>query len=211
MVLPAALTSVSWLPWVVLLSLTVAFCTAVNFSVVEALWALATAGSTSAPVVPRTTAAPAATKPLAIRLGRLVDGKGQVWTDAVVVVRDESIASVATGDAAVPAEAEVIDLRTLSPIDWDTVVESVENTGRLVVVDEAHPRCSIATDVAAYVGQNAFGALKAGAQVVTAPHTPVPFSPALEDLYIPSSGAIAAAVHRTLARGQEAGAQRKAS
>src|SRR5215469_3679778 len=61
-------------------------------------------------------------------------------------------------------EAEVIDLRTLSPIDWDTVIESVENTGRLVAVDEAHPRCSIATDVAAYVGQNAFGALKAGAQ-----------------------------------------------
>ena len=65
-------------------------------------------------------------------------------------------------------EAEVIEL---SPIDWDTVIESVENTGRLVVVDEAHPRCSIATDVAAYVGQNAFGALKAGAQMVTAPHT----------------------------------------
>jgi pyruvate/2-oxoglutarate/acetoin dehydrogenase E1 component len=108
-------------------------------------------------------------------------------------------------------EAEVIDLRTLSPIDWDTVIESVENTGRLVVVDEAYPRCSIATDVAAYVGQNAFGALKAGAQMVTAPHTPVPFSSALEDLYIPSSSAIAAAVRKTLASGQEAGSRRKAS
>jgi acetoin:2,6-dichlorophenolindophenol oxidoreductase subunit beta len=108
-------------------------------------------------------------------------------------------------------EAEVIDLRTLSPIDWDTVIESVENTGRLVVVDEAYPRCSIATDVAAYVGQNAFGALKAGAQMVTAPHTPVPFSSALEDLYIPSSSAIAAAVRKTLASGQEAGNRRKAS
>jgi acetoin:2,6-dichlorophenolindophenol oxidoreductase subunit beta len=108
-------------------------------------------------------------------------------------------------------ETEVIDLRTLSPIDWDTVIESVENTGRLVVVDEAYPRCSIATDVAAYVGQNAFGALKAGAQMVTAPHTPVPFSPALEDLYIPSSSAIAAAVRRTLPSEQEAGSRRKAS
>jgi len=108
-------------------------------------------------------------------------------------------------------EAEVIDLRTLSPIDWDTVIESVENTGRLVVVDEAYPRCSIATDVAAYVGQNAFGALKAGARMVTAPHTPVPFSSALEDLYIPSSSAIAAAVRKTLASGQEAGNRRKAS
>jgi imidazolonepropionase-like amidohydrolase len=55
-------------------------------------------------------AAPAPTKSLAIRLGRLIDGKGQVWTDAVVVVRGERIASVNTGDAAVPADAEVIDL-----------------------------------------------------------------------------------------------------
>ena len=53
-------------------------------------------------------------------------------------------------------EAEVIDLRSLSPIDWDTVIESVERTGRLVVVDEANPRCSIAADVAAYVAANAF-------------------------------------------------------
>jgi acetoin:2,6-dichlorophenolindophenol oxidoreductase subunit beta len=96
-------------------------------------------------------------------------------------------------------EAEVIDLRTLSPIDWDTVIESVEKTGRLVVVDEAHPRCSIATDVSAYAGQHAFAALQAGVQMVTAPHTPVPFSPVLEDLYIPSGGAIADAARRTMA------------
>jgi len=88
-------------------------------------------------------------------------------------------------------EAEVVDLRTLSPIDWDTIIESVENTGRLVVVDEANPRCSIAADVCAYVAQHAFGALKAPPQMVTAPHTPVPFSPALEQLYIPSAPRIA--------------------
>lgn len=95
-------------------------------------------------------------------------------------------------------EAEVIDLRTLSPIDWDTIVESVERTGRLVVVDEAHPRCNLATDIAAFVGQNAFGTLKAGVQMVTAPHTPVPFAPSLEDLYVPSADSIAAAARRTL-------------
>ena len=97
-------------------------------------------------------------------------------------------------------QAEVIDLRTLSPIDWDTVIESVETTGRLVVVDEANPRCSIAGDIAAHVAQNAFGALKAAPQMVTAPHTPVPFSPVLEDLYIPSADAIAAAANKTTAR-----------
>jgi acetoin:2,6-dichlorophenolindophenol oxidoreductase subunit beta len=95
-------------------------------------------------------------------------------------------------------EAEVIDLRSLSPIDWDTVIESVERTGRLVVVDEANPRCSIAADVAAYVAANAFSALKAAPCLVTAPHTPVPFSPALEDLYVPSAEKIAAAASQTL-------------
>jgi acetoin:2,6-dichlorophenolindophenol oxidoreductase subunit beta len=93
-------------------------------------------------------------------------------------------------------DAEVIDLRTLSPIDLDAVIESTEKTGRLVVVDEANPRCSIATDVVAAVTQNAFKALKAAPQMVTAPHTPVPFSPALEDLYIPSADRIVAAVSR---------------
>jgi pyruvate dehydrogenase E1 component beta subunit len=101
-------------------------------------------------------------------------------------------------------EAEVIDLRTLSPIDWDTVLESVESTGRLVVVDEANPRCSLASDVSAYVAQHAFSALKAAPQMVTAPHTPTPFSPSLEDLYIPSADAIVAAVGQTIARARAA-------
>jgi pyruvate/2-oxoglutarate/acetoin dehydrogenase E1 component len=96
-------------------------------------------------------------------------------------------------------ECEVIDLRTLSPIDMDTVIDSVENTGRLVCVDEANPRCSIASDVAAKVAQEAFKSLKAGIQMVTAPHTPVPFSPALEDLYVPTAARIAAAVEKTMA------------
>jgi acetoin:2,6-dichlorophenolindophenol oxidoreductase subunit beta len=96
-------------------------------------------------------------------------------------------------------ECEVIDLRTLSPIDMDTVLESVENTGRLVCVDEANPRCSIAADVSATVAQEAFKSLKGPIQMVTAPHTPVPFSPTLEDLYVPSAEAIATAVRKTMA------------
>jgi len=101
-------------------------------------------------------------------------------------------------------ECDVIDLRTLSPIDMDTVLESVENTGRLVCVDEANPRCSIAADVSAVVAQEAFDALKAPIRMVTAPHTPVPFSPALEDLYVPSVDAIADAVRRTMGGARKA-------
>ena len=95
-------------------------------------------------------------------------------------------------------ECEVIDLRTLSPIDMETVIESVENTGRLVVVDEANPRCSIATDVSAQVAQQAFKSLKAQIEMVTAPHTPVPFTTTLENLYIPSAEQIVFAVRKTL-------------
>jgi pyruvate/2-oxoglutarate/acetoin dehydrogenase E1 component len=63
-------------------------------------------------------------------------------------------------------------------------------------VDEANPRCSLATDIAALVAQKAFASMKAPVEMVTAPHAPVPFSDALEDLYIPSPARIAAAVER---------------
>ena len=91
-------------------------------------------------------------------------------------------------------DCEVIDLRTTSPLDEDSILESVEKTGRLVVIDEANPRCSMATDISALVAQKAFGALKAPIEMVTAPHTPVPFSDSLEDLYIPDAAKIEQAV-----------------
>ena len=100
----------------------------------------------------------------------------------------------AAGLAGSGVDCEVIDLRTTSPLDEDTILESVENTGRLVVVDEANPRCSIATDISALVAQKAFGSLRAPVEMVTAPHTPVPFSDVLEDLYIPGPQRIANAV-----------------
>jgi acetoin:2,6-dichlorophenolindophenol oxidoreductase subunit beta len=89
--------------------------------------------------------------------------------------------------AASGVEAEVIDPRTTSPLDTETILESVESTGRLVVVDEATPRCNLATDISATVAQEAFGSLRAPIQMVTAPHTPVPFSDVLEDAYIPDA------------------------
>ncbi|MCK9800290.1 alpha-ketoacid dehydrogenase subunit beta [Pseudomonas chlororaphis] len=95
-------------------------------------------------------------------------------------------------------DCEVIDLRTTSPLDEDSILESVEKTGRLVVIDEANPRCSMATDISALVAQKAFAALKAPIEMVTAPHTPVPFSDALEDLYIPDAAKIENAVLKVI-------------
>ncbi|MEU3272523.1 alpha-ketoacid dehydrogenase subunit beta [Saccharomonospora sp. NPDC006951] len=91
-------------------------------------------------------------------------------------------------------EAEIIDPRTTSPLDTETILESVENTGRLVVVDEATPRCNMATDISALVAKEAFGSLSAPIEMVTAPHTPVPFSDSLEDLYIPDAQRVTNAV-----------------
>ena len=88
----------------------------------------------------------------------------------------------------------VIDPRTASPLDEETILESVRETGRLVVVDEASPRCNLATDIVALVATKAFSALKAPVNIVAPPHTPVPFSPALEDAYVPSPAKIEAAV-----------------
>lgn len=94
---------------------------------------------------------------------------------------------------------DLIDPRTTSPLDIETIVESVENTGRLIVVDESPPRCSVAADIIAQVAQQAFRALKAAPQMVTAPHAPVPFSPALERAYVPGPQKIEAAVRKALA------------
>jgi pyruvate dehydrogenase E1 component beta subunit len=91
-------------------------------------------------------------------------------------------------------QVEVIDLRTTSPLDEETILESANRTGRVVVVDEANPRCSIATDISALIAQRAFHSLKAPIEMVTAPHTPTPFAGVLEDMYIPSAAQIADAV-----------------
>jgi pyruvate dehydrogenase E1 component beta subunit len=88
-------------------------------------------------------------------------------------------------------EVEVIDPRTLSPLDSETILESVAKTHRLVVVDEDNPRCSAATDIAALVADQGFDSLDAPIKLVTAPHTPVPFSPPLEQFYVPSPERIA--------------------
>ena len=76
-------------------------------------------------------------------------------------------------------EIDLIDPRTTSPLDEEMILESVERTGRLVIVDEATPRCGIAADIAALVADKAFAALKCAIRRVTAPHTPVPFAPSL--------------------------------
>ncbi|MBK6659163.1 MAG: alpha-ketoacid dehydrogenase subunit beta [Proteobacteria bacterium] len=121
--------------------------------------------------------------------------------DDVTIVAFGRMVNQAMKAAAVLAKegisCEIIDPRTTSPLDEDSILESVENTGRLVVVDEASPRCGMAADISALVARKGFSSLKAPIEVVTPPHTPVPFAGKLEDLYVPNPDKIAAAVRAT--------------
>jgi pyruvate/2-oxoglutarate/acetoin dehydrogenase E1 component len=117
-----------------------------------------------------------------VTLGRMV----HVASDAAVALAKDGI------------DCEIIDLRTTSPLDEDSVLESVEKTGRVIVVDEASPRCNIATDISALIAEKAFASLKAPILRVTPPHTPVPFSDVLEDMYIPDAAKVVSAVRDLL-------------
>lgn len=94
--------------------------------------------------------------------------------------------------------ADLIDPRTTSPLDVDTIYESVEGTGRLMIIDESPPRCSVASDIAGLVAANAFHALQGPIVQVTAPHAPVPFARELERAYVPGPQRIEAEIRQML-------------
>lgn len=89
---------------------------------------------------------------------------------------------------------EVIDPRTLSPLDMDTILASVKKTGRVVIADESYPRCGMAADISSQIAEKAFDCLKKPIMKVTPPHSHIPFSAALEDEWIPSAEKIKAKI-----------------
>ncbi|MEH6386821.1 MULTISPECIES: alpha-ketoacid dehydrogenase subunit beta [Pseudomonas] len=93
---------------------------------------------------------------------------------------------------------EVIDLRTISPLDMDTILESVGKTGRLVVAHEAQVDFGVGAEIATRVHKELFGQLKAPVGRVGAARSPVPFSKALEDVFIPTKQRITDAVFEAL-------------
>jgi pyruvate dehydrogenase E1 component beta subunit len=97
-------------------------------------------------------------------------------------------------------DAEVVDLRTLVPLDEATILESVGRTGRLVVVDESPLRCSIASEISATVAEHGFGLLKAPVARVTRAHVPVPYSGPAEAAITPDADKIAAAVRTVMGK-----------
>lgn len=97
-------------------------------------------------------------------------------------------------------ECEVIDPRTLQPLDIDTIVTSARRTNRIVVVHEAVRFGGIGAEIASQIQEHAFDYLDAPVGRIGAPFSPVPFSPALEQHYVPSAASIAEGIRGVLAR-----------
>jgi pyruvate/2-oxoglutarate/acetoin dehydrogenase E1 component len=94
---------------------------------------------------------------------------------------------------------EVIDLRSIAPLDIDTILTSVQKTGRLLIVDEDFQPAGMGAEISALVTEHAFDALDAPIRRVNGLHTPVPYSPALEAAVVPNRDSIAAAIRRLMA------------
>jgi len=92
--------------------------------------------------------------------------------------------------------AEVIDLRTVSPLDEETILASVEKTGKLLVVQETYRHCSVATDVSALVAEKGFDLLDAPIRLVTAKDVPIPFAPVLENFVLPQTETVVSEAER---------------
>jgi pyruvate dehydrogenase E1 component beta subunit len=103
--------------------------------------------------------------------------------------------------AAEGISAEVLDPRTLSPLDDGAILASVRRTGRALVVDEATLRCSVGSEIAATIGEHAFASLKGPVRRLASPHVPKPFAPVLEALSIPRTADIVALAREMLSRG----------
>jgi pyruvate/2-oxoglutarate/acetoin dehydrogenase E1 component len=95
-------------------------------------------------------------------------------------------------------EAEVVDLRTVDPLDEETILNSVAKTNHLVIVQETWPKCSVSSEVAAIVAEKGLDYLDAPILRVTGKDVPVPFSPVLEEYVLPKEADIVGAVRKVL-------------
>ena len=118
----------------------------------------------------------------------------------VVAISGAVRAALAAADqlASEGVSVEVVDPRSLVPMDYATILSSVRKTGRLVVADPSHRTCSPAAEIAATVAEDGFWSLQAPIVRVTTPDTHIPFSPPLEAQLYPGPDRIAGAVRQTL-------------
>jgi pyruvate/2-oxoglutarate/acetoin dehydrogenase E1 component len=117
-----------------------------------------------------------------------------IATSSMVQIAEEAAAQL----AAVNISAEVVDLRTLVPLDEKTILESVKKTSRVIILDEGHQSYGVTAEVAGRISEKAFYHLDAPVARMGAMDVPVPFSPALEDLTVPTVEAVVAKAHKLI-------------
>ena len=125
------------------------------------------------------------------------EGNAATIVTVGAMVRHSLEAAEALAEAG--TQVDVIDCRTLVPLDEDAIIKSVAKTGRLVVVDEARDRCGAASYIAALVADKGFAHLKAPVRRVTVANTAMPYAPAAEADLLPNPETIAAAVRDVIA------------
>jgi acetoin:2,6-dichlorophenolindophenol oxidoreductase subunit beta len=136
--------------------------------------------------------------PVPLGSARVVRSGSDVTVVALSRLVSEAVAAAELLGNEEGVSCEVIDPRTLVPLDLETIVRSVRKTNRLVVAHEAVEHGGFGAEIAAQVQAVAFDELDAPVERVGAPFTPVPLSPPLEDAYIPGTAEIVAAIRSTL-------------
>jgi acetoin:2,6-dichlorophenolindophenol oxidoreductase subunit beta len=119
-----------------------------------------------------------------------------VATSSMVYVALEAAEQLA-GDG---IGAEVVDPRTLVPLDRETIVASARKTGRAIVIDEGHRSYGVGAELAALIAEDAFYHLDAPVRRLCAMDVPIPFSPVLEDLTVPTADGVAAEARRLVGK-----------
>ncbi len=125
------------------------------------------------------------------RRGADVTLVGMSYTSIVCQQAAEQLAEIGI-------DAEVIDMMSLSPFDEDILIESVQKTNNVVIVDEDTPRASMSSEFAAVIADKAFDYLDAPVKRVTAPHSPVPYNRELENAYMPQPADVVGTVKNLL-------------
>ena len=124
--------------------------------------------------------------------------------DDITIIATSSMVQVALGAAVLLEQAgisaEVVDPRTLWPLDEKTLIESARKTSRVIVMDEGYGRYGAAAELAAVVQEGAFFDLEMPVKRIGAMHVPIPFSPPLEDATVPTEKSVAEAVRAMLGR-----------
>ncbi len=140
---------------------------------------------------------PVPREPYRVEIGRAcIRRKGTDVTIVALSLMVHEAVKAADELAAAGVDVEVIDIRTVKPLDRECILDSVRRTGRLVVADVGWQSFSVSAEIAALASQEAFDALKAPVARVALPDCPAPASAALEEAYYPAAGDIVQAVQR---------------